>query len=69
VLPELAEDGVGQHLAGGPPAVRAQVVRGALELHPGLGAGDVENLDRLRGDFGSDAVNGDDGEPDHVSHR
>jgi hypothetical protein len=65
VLADLAEHGLGQHLAGGEVALGAEVVAGLLELHAG-GRGDLEHLEGLGGHLLPDAVAGDDGELDRA---
>ena len=65
---DLLEHGVRQGLAGAVPALRPQVVLGALErdvVAPGNG---VEHLQPFCDDLRSDAVSGDDGNPVRVQH-
>src|SRR6478672_10180399 len=68
----LVEDRVREHLAGREVPLRAEVVAGRLELHPGRGRY-LEHLERLGRDLLPDAVAGNDGEPEgaggvRVSH-
>ena len=63
-LADLVEHGVGQHLAGGEVALGAEVVAGLLELHPA--ARRLEDLERLGGHLGPDAVAADHGHPDRA---
>ena len=58
---DLREHRAGQHLAGREVPLRAEVVAGGLELHPGGGCR-LEDLEGLGGDLLADAVAGDDGE-------
>ena len=62
VLADLLQLGVRQRLAGGVPALRAEVVLGPLERHAVLCGDRVEHLERLGGHLGSDPVTGDDGQ-------
>jgi hypothetical protein len=64
VRPDLLEHRVRQHLAGPVPAGRAQVVRSLLDRQVDGGRHDVEDLESLGDDLGTDAVTGDDGETD-----
>ena len=68
VLPDLGEHGVRQHLTGREVALRAQVVAGLLELDLGRRR-DLEHLQRLGGHLGTDAVAGDDREPEGCHGR
>ena len=63
VLADLAEHGVGQHLAGGEIALGPEVVAGLLDLHR---RGRLEDLERLGGHLGTDAVATDHGHPEGV---
>jgi hypothetical protein len=53
---------VRERLAGGVPALRAEVVLGPLERHAVLRGDGVEHLQCLGGHLGSDSVTGDNGQ-------
>ncbi len=67
VLADLGERGVGEGLAGGVPALGAEVVVGGLDGGDAVDRG-AQDLEALGDDLGPDAVTGDDGEADRLRH-